>query len=407
MPVIRVGAVDNIAHVTEFTSAADHMMTLRKMQELEMPISRDLSGTLRDLVEDTKGRQDYLDWERDGSSVEMERRPPASVRWRHRGPWVSNLTEPEFQRYLQKTVRPRKHEFREYLRQHFQSMAASDRRRLATERGHLEQTSGVGLSDAELDRRIRWLRRHQTLLQQLLANFLDLPASTGSATSNRAAPRSMGFRTADGGESDVGPLHTHPSAGLSYLRTASTISNHPLHGPQALPPPVRARVLATRRTLQRGARTVKVGVAGVVTGDVSGLDTGSKYRAASEPGVLNLDPLTDGGSKILVQPTRVSIENHGQIRLQLMVHPSSPSYPTKDIRGPTRLAGSVSGADLPRQRALAYTPGARAGSIKATYGLGGLFSSPFDRSSARPSPTANPGGRSSIYDGVTSLLDET
>lgn len=38
-PIIRIDNIDSIDHITDFNSAADHVLTLRKWQELDMPIS--------------------------------------------------------------------------------------------------------------------------------------------------------------------------------------------------------------------------------------------------------------------------------------------------------------------------------------------------------------------------------
>jgi hypothetical protein len=113
-----------------------------------------------------------------------------------------------------------------------------------------------------------------------------------------------------------GPPVTHPSAGLSYLRTASYIENHPFYGPQMKHTPVEARVVAPRFT--NGARGAKLGVGGFVTNVPGGESTFNMSRVSADirqertPGLERLDPSIKGGAKIWVEPLNATINSKGQ-----------------------------------------------------------------------------------------------
>ena len=125
---------------------------------------------------------------------------------------------------------------------------------------------------------------------------------------------------------ETGPPKTHPSAGLSYLRTKSHIYNHPIYGPQERPPPIEGRIIMPKTTAL-GRFAPKLGIAGVVT-DVpagDGFNTSnmqkSRYdqiRKESYPGLMNIEPDKTGGSKVYLHPTVASIDPPtGRISLEV------------------------------------------------------------------------------------------
>jgi hypothetical protein len=264
--------------------------------------------------------------------------PSSSTRWKYDGPWLAGKTPGEFERYVTREIRRRKPEFRAFVRQRFSAEKAAEQRRLALEEGRpipspeqaIEQAQ---VSEEELKAHITSLRHDSSALSELIHTFLDLPASP----TPQASP-ALGTRDARGALRNLsslfspqdqkhdsslyglsGPPRTHPSAGLSYLRTAAHVTNHPVLGPQASHAPVQARILQAGRKYQRkGTRSSepKLGVGGVVTDERSQL--GVQRYAGSSDDVHALRPEVTGGGKTWVHPIRGTITATGTIDLQVV-----------------------------------------------------------------------------------------
>lgn len=169
------------------------------------------------------------------------------------------------------------------------------------------------VSDGEIETYIRHLRRDKKKLHSLVAEFLDLPRATPTSKTLSA---SIGRGAVNKERSDReqvldehGPPTTHPSAGLSYLRTSNYTCNHPLLGPQQCQPPVQARVLRpqTKATGFKYARAL-IGVAGLTTDD--GSVSFSKVADASR-----FEPDLPGGAKVWTHPYRASVDPEGRIKM--------------------------------------------------------------------------------------------
>ncbi|KAI9888172.1 MAG: hypothetical protein M1823_000107 [Watsoniomyces obsoletus] len=362
-PVIRVGAIDNIAHITDFASAADHVITLKKWQELGLPMSRVESITRRTIGDTAKQSHEPFDWNHDRTSVAGGGRGGGAAqepgqRWRFGGPWLVGQTQREFRQYLRKVIAGREQEFREYLRHIYEQKKVGETRlrglanvssdELATESAPASNVAGaptepVTLSEEELDGEIRNLRRQwpPEQLHNHLQAFLDLPITEG-------APRGRSV------QADLGPPRTHPSAGLSYLRTPSTLINDPRSGPQANVPLVEARVLAPKRNAQNLVQRPMLGVGGIVTGRARNY-AASVQEASSQQGrdagysspLIDMDTTTPGGGKCLVEPIRASVDSQGRICLTVEVPYSKnsvtkPTSPPPMIRRPSSSSGSSS-----------------------------------------------------------------
>ena len=317
-PVIRVIAIDGSSHTTDFCSSADHVLTLRKWQELNLSISAvearqptassssyGVTGSLKSVFES----------ELDRTVVGPQEAARGGGRWKFRGPWLAGQAEGEFQRYLDRQIRHRKDEFREYVRGHVKAQNATERRRIATDEGQTdgggeESTTEFEVSEEELDAYIKSLRNNHETLSTLLHSFLDLPiaprVSTYGASGNPAA---LSLASAE-----LPPPRMHPSAGLSYLRTNAILPNHPILGPQAKSAPVQARVLAPQNSATGARGTAKVGVAGVVSEDTNQLSLDINTEV---PGLSTWDTTTYGGGKIWVHPKEATIDAQGRIKLYL------------------------------------------------------------------------------------------
>lgn len=343
-PVIRVqGGIDTREHIADFESAADHALTLKKWQELHLPVSKPVNISSRhhgigksvfdpafdnttipaNPARDTRLTDGTSGTEAEGRSP-IDKNSPATnpKRWRHRGPWLAGMTGIEFEAYLKEAVRRRTADFRMRVRKHLVADRREKRRRQA-----LEEGEGVGstvveveVTDEEIRDHMRLLRSKPEMLGPMIAEFLDLPegpSSQGSWTNDIVFPYGRSTLAAPV-YADVGPPKTHPSAGLSYLKIGpdTYARNDPLYGAQRAPPPVQARVLKTRRG--PGSITATIGIAGVIADD-------------TEPSTRSIGMYTSfrpqpGGRKGLVKLKSASINSNGTINLNVASNSSSASF---------------------------------------------------------------------------------
>ena len=305
-PTVNIDNIDSIDHITDFKSAADHVLTLRKWQELDMPISQmdkkktASNNSLKPLKSVFESRYDNTELD-SGTQSRDPMREPKKERWKYKGPWIAGQTDGEFNVYMEKNIRRRKLEFRGFVREQLATAKAAARRREAIEEGEDGYSTEATIPEEELDRYMKRLRSNEKGIHKLLEDFLDLPRDEVQAS--------------EGGEyaeyDEKGPPTMHPSAGLSYLRTASRISNHPEFGPQEFDTPVTGRVIAPQKIQTRLQARALIGVAGVVASD-SKMTFNKKGELQ---GVANFDPDIPGGAKIWVQPRRASINSLGRIEL--------------------------------------------------------------------------------------------
>ncbi|KLJ06878.1 hypothetical protein EMPG_17632 [Blastomyces silverae] len=291
-PVVRINALDTFEHVTDFESAGDHVKTLAKWQELSLPISLPKNNGIA--IQVGGGNHESVFESKIDNTHETPNTPaPDSKRFRFGGPWIAGQTDIEFDRYLA-SVRRRKPEFMHKLR----------------------QLKPPNISEKEFQAALRTLRADPTALGPIISKFLDLPPppqtpshrihlSSWSAAPSEASSAEYGRR---------GPPKTHPSAGLSYLRTGAQIVNHPVVGPQKHPRPVPARILRPKRRHRGNAYKAVVGVGGIVTEDVNA----HAFKEHNGPGgITDFDPDVPGGSKYWVHPVRASVTSEGKISLAI------------------------------------------------------------------------------------------
>lgn len=227
-------------------------------------------------------------------------------RWKFKGPWLASQTEGEFQEYTMKKINKRKLEFKQFLREHLAEKMSVSQRRASMEAGQ-EGVESVVVSDKDLQAYIMDLRRDTPSLHSLIERFLDLPNDM------ELPDRSF----AEAGEEDPskrGPPTTHPSAGLSYLRTSSHIHNHPILGPQAENQPFQGRVLMPYSNM-RGRKRARllIGVGGVAAVG----DQVQFWQQHQHPGLATFDPDIPGGAKIWVHPLHAHIDPQGRIKLKV------------------------------------------------------------------------------------------
>lgn len=312
-PLIRItGDISSIDHITDFESAADHTLTLRKWQEMNVPISHALPPQ-RNIQHPSAYPESKSVFESYCDNTEKGSGRVGHGRWKYEGPWLAGKTEGEFQKFLQQKIKKRKPEFREFLRKHLSEAKEIAQKRNARERGDELEQGVIKISESEIDVFIKKLRQDLGSLRKLIEKFLDLPNYAELSGELSTNPDSN-VKSREKNFLERGPPQTHPSAGLSYLRTASHIHNHPILGPQQQAPPVPSRVIRPQ-TLRdiKNARAL-LGVAGVVARD----NRNTSNKDQGPPGLTTFEPDAPGGAKIWVHPEHASIDPRG--RIKLLVH---------------------------------------------------------------------------------------
>ena len=239
-PTIRIKDIDSIDHITNFDSAADHVLNLKKWQEIGLPVTihedRHVYNTF-DRDQPLRAHRSVFESRYD--NTERRSDDPKHKRWKHRGPWLAGQTAGEFDEYTKKKIKSRKTEFREFLRKRLANKIATEDRRAAIDGGLDLPEEAPEVTKEQLNHHIKELRQDQQgLLFRYIEEFLDLPSGTKVVDSEEA------WTSAEG---EKGPPTTHPSAGLSYLRTPSHTFNHPGLGPQAEERPGRQSCFANCR----------------------------------------------------------------------------------------------------------------------------------------------------------------
>ncbi|KAL6717095.1 hypothetical protein ACLMJK_005010 [Lecanora helva] len=304
-PVIHIDNIDSIDHVTDFDSAADHVLTLRKWQDLDMPLSRpEKQKTASGALPHPKS---VFDSQLDNTDISdrQTQSGQAKERWKYKGPWLAGKTQGEFNDYVEKKIKRLKSDFTHYLGQHLLQKKAATLRQQAVDKGEDlgdRALSEIKVSEEEIDHYVRRLRDNEQDLHQLVQQYLDLPRE--ERKKERLSSRPSQY-------DEMGPPTTHPSAGLSYLRTGSHIYNHPELGPQDSKAPVQGRIIVPQKTRDRMNAQALIGVAGVVGKD----HRKPFFNDESVQGLNTFDPDIPGGGKIWTQPKRASIDSHGRIDL--------------------------------------------------------------------------------------------
>lgn len=381
-PFLRINAIDNLEHITDFESAADHTQNLQKWQEMGMPmVARVARNTMSGSnFTGTSVFEDYLDNTVTDESTSVEavlgrlRSPKlqqlapdamvtthdgkkmkvaeyrtslakeaarlrlavndsssAQLRWKTQGPWLAGMTEDEFERYLARSFRKKgnKAGFLEFLtrvrveqKRREATKLLRDEGRFSVEDSAANVVPEVELEEHELSDYIKRLRDGHTNLSsdlsRLMQEYFDLPAfaAEDDSTANSLQKSLLGSLKPD---ADIGPPATHPSAGLSYVRTNAIMENHPQLGPQAHRTPIQARVLRPRKMAQGAVEVAKLGVGGFVASDTTRAGANFRHQPGTHGHVTDtLDPELEGGNKVWVQPQRAYVDEKGRIKIELL-----------------------------------------------------------------------------------------
>ncbi|CCU75351.1 unnamed protein product [Blumeria hordei] len=337
-PSIRVEAIDTVEQVTGFSSSADHAITLQKWQELNLPLNTQQIQSF-DL---TPGRRSVFEEENPKNLSNPDMTDNDDFRWKFKGPWLAGKNDGEFSAYFKTSVRGRRAEFQKLLRNTYAKSKMMEARNASFQQG----LGGVSptikaeeVTDEEITEFIRKLRSRRRNLYQLIRRFLDLPPSSirdSDDSLNSLINRYFGSNSPQ--ESidiktlspygNSGPPKSHPSAGLSYLRTSAYTFNHHLFGPQQKNPPVQSRVILPKTTATTMGRSPVIGVAGFVAGIASSIYPTNKFKPGLQeniptinnvysryPGLQAFDPTADGGSKSWVHPVHAQVDSDGRVQL--------------------------------------------------------------------------------------------
>jgi len=302
-PVIRIRAVDSADHITDFDSAADHTLTLRKWQEMDIPI---ISASVRTGAQNPQVPVSVFEDELDRTEVGGQGTKPSLKRWKYGGPWLASKSNGEFEEYILKKVKGRRQEFLHFLRGKLREKQVAESRRNAMDHGESFETPPE-LSEENFKAEIIRLRQDSGQLYYWTWQFLDLPRLSSQAQKHASDP----FLPSNGGDQNLeqGPPITHPSAGLSYLRTSAHVPNHPILGPVGSKPPVLARVLQPPSSRIRSRALF--GVGGVVSQEA----VGYLYRDPKDPNSSSVDVDSEGGPKGWVHPQWAIIDSYGRVQL--------------------------------------------------------------------------------------------
>lgn len=380
-PVLRIAQLDTIEHVTDFDSAADHVRTRQKWEEMGVPMLKGMASLRnRDLTaasppsaferrDDTTAYDSALGLDENGlflqalkdNKAARERaskrdartrftpfKPPpvdAAVhnarRWKHDGPWLPGQSADEFAAYLAREIGKRQAEFNEYLAEFVKNEIYTTRQLAASRSGALapidpadahawqaaREREWADISHDDIAAGIRALRKETAnnplgsrLVTKLIMPFLRLPTIRFKYKSyaEDSATRDFDQYVFD---QDLAPLSTHPSAGLGYLKTKSYLATHPILGPQRSASPVPARLIQARQTGTSKEAYARLGVGGFVANDqyrATDTSSASKSRFTNVRDVETIDIDTPGGKKLLVNPLFASVSNDGRIHLKLV-----------------------------------------------------------------------------------------
>lgn len=354
-PYLRVKQVDSIEHVTDFTSAADHTLTLEKWREMNIAISLPHAVTNGSQY---MGRQlgpleSVFEDKYDFTAIDSERINAAGQRrWKYKGPWLANLTEGEFQTFVKRQVRGRRAEFRKFLREQLAPGLTEEAKRRAMETGDQSESVEVrpeDVTDEHILNFLRLVRRYRTRLYELIAKFLDLapmePPGQVEHLGDMAPNESRQIERANP-YARYGPPVTHPSAGLSYLRTSSFLENHPVYGPQGKHRAIKGRVMSVNAGFGS-----KIGLGGFISPSAV---SSTQYRST---GMDRVDFKSEGGSKMWVTITSAQVDSKGRAIINVEEADMEERMIQEEMHGERKLYHAEADIRTPKDTLRLRTPG--------------------------------------------------
>lgn len=353
-PVFRVKQVDAIENVTDFTSAADHTLSLEKFQEMRIPLVVPVTEDKfrENSIRRTAGLKSVFEEDmdftvRDSSGGNDEKR------WKFKGPWLAQMTEGDFNAYISSEVRPRRAQFRKLLRRKLASDITARNRAEALEKGgKAEAVRPEDITDAQFTEYVWTLRYDRAVLYSLVSKFLDLAPlgqPVGLASTGIFGLDSMKVPESPYGM--AGPPPSHPSGGIGYLRTGAVMENHPVYGPQSRRTPINARIVSPRA----GATPARLGMGGFVasvpTGD-NNFNVQALQRRGQQVirGIQNLDVTTYGGAKTYIEPVAAHVNSSGRVVIKTRETSAVAQLIAKEGKGEGRIYNGDGGRNASSAR---------------------------------------------------------
>ncbi|KAK5102460.1 hypothetical protein LTR70_000316 [Exophiala xenobiotica] len=325
-PVVRlVRGIDTPEHIADYESAADHVLTLRKFQELNLSLrhpekagdtsssysARDFnvfrpthdnttnpsssspasSGPLgiwpevksedvyNQLPEQIKQQQRAIDEQKEAQDLAAGVDPANSGaaqlmsatsrrgvrerrRWRYAGPSLFQLSGMEFDEYLNKLGKKEQ----DMLTDRIKREITQSKLVRARDQGKMDQQPREeDVTEREVKHYLRYLRNEPRRFGAIIADMLDLPENNLRPQGGRAKADEFEYgrdTLAAADWQERGPPRTHPSAGLSYVHTVAHAHNDPIYGPQKENSAVLARAVKT--ATRAGKTEANFGVAGFI-----------------------------------------------------------------------------------------------------------------------------------------------
>ncbi|RVX67282.1 hypothetical protein B0A52_09319 [Exophiala mesophila] len=347
-PTFRIkNGIDTADHVTDFESAADHVLTLRKFQELNIrtvfPVKDDrfkprLVSVFTPELDNTTDTPFQIDVQAKSSSqlpahlqASLEQfekdqtdsaepqvqpvdlassnlDPEAPRRWRFAGPYLAGISELEFNAFLEKITPQKLKEFKALVKSELTRIRTQEKRYELVAQGRADEQADatVEIGDEDVEQYLKTLRSDTAKFGPLIAQFFDLadgprPVGVEDWPYGRQTFAAEQYR-------ESGPPALHPSAGLTYHQavnyTINDIKNGPLVGNRAFP----ARILNSYNITNDIIQPV-VGVAGFV----------ARLREKSFRKRSMAWAAEKGGKKTVVSPKYVTLKEDGRVQLTATV----------------------------------------------------------------------------------------
>jgi hypothetical protein len=368
-PLLRFQrGIDTAEHVVDFESAADHVLTLRKYQELNLrvtlptpkarramqetrvsPFEKELDHTAEHPVsalpvgaskswidlspaerrqhlpkhlrvalnkhekEKAKSEQDRQQLEPSATEptpvAEAEALPEQIRRWRYSGPFLAGLNGMEFDAFLDTVTKEKRDAFRDVVKQDLIEYRTQQQQVNAIGQDRIDAASHAvaEVTDDDVADHMRYLRSEPRRFAPLIVKFFDL-ADGPKAVVDVQDPWDYGRSTISAEVyRESGPPRTHPSAGLSYMKTDTMIENDPLTGARGARGAVAARLLRSRQ-VDSTRHIPSVGVAGFVVpkpeASTSMMEQNLKWQAVKD------------GQKLVVSTQAATVSQAGRVEIQ-------------------------------------------------------------------------------------------
>ncbi|KAF8242999.1 hypothetical protein K440DRAFT_513862, partial [Wilcoxina mikolae CBS 423.85] len=222
---VRYQDLDTIEHMTTFESAHDDVYTVKKWQEMDIPIIKD-----SEFGDYSLEPRSYFQYK---CTVFDDEVKTESYKWRFKGPYVPGMGDKELREYIKKSILPRRQEFHDYIvkRQNIDQLRRKYAERNATISQQQLEEEAAAMPVKGVD--IMALRADPSYLEKLVTDFLDIPVNK--------------------------PHRTHTSAGLHYIRSNAYANNDPEAGPQQ-----QKKELLGRQMNFQGSSGCLVGIGGII-----------------------------------------------------------------------------------------------------------------------------------------------